>query len=188
MKKSSTFLKDYGFSEEVQKRFSSMGKEAIIKKNQKILEQGRTCEFIAIILSGLFKIYHEHNGKEMSIGLNYAGFITEYSSFITGLPSEVNIMAFTDSKILLLSKNEIETFINYNIETQQFGRKIAEQQMITIQNSLFSQLYDSAEERYTKIIKQRPELFQLFPLKDIANCIGVTPETISRIRKKILLS
>lgn len=188
MNEPNNFLKENGFSKEVQEHFSSMGKEILIKKGDKLLEQGNNCSFIAIIVSGLFRIYHEYDGNESSIGLRYNGFITDYSSFVTSLPAEVNIMAYSDSKLIYFEKNEIEFFFNYNIETLNFGRKIAEQLMVSNQKSLFSLLYDSAEERYKKIIKQHPELFQLFPLKDIANCIGVTPETISRIRKNILYS
>jgi CRP-like cAMP-binding protein len=188
MKESIFFLKNYGFSEEVQKHFSDMGIETIIKKGEKILEQGKTCSFLAIIITGLFKIYHEYDGKESTIGLKYNGFITDYSSFITRIPSEVNIVAFSDCKLIFFEKTEIDFFLSFNQETQEFGRKIAEELMVSNQNILFSLLYDSAEERYNKIIRQHPELFQLFPLKDIANCIGITPETISRIRKNILFS
>lgn len=188
MSNQNLFLKQMGFSEEVQKHFANFGKEHAIKKGQLLLKQGVICNFIGIVIEGLFKIYHELDGKEMSIGLRYEGFITEYSSFITQLPSEVNIVAFSDCKIIYLSKEEIETFFSFNMETQKFGRSIAENQMVMNQNMLFSILYDTAEQRYNKLIKQYPKLFQLFPLKDIANCIGITPETLSRIRTKKLHS
>lgn len=188
MSELNNFLKDNGFSQEIQKRFSEMGTEVNIKKGDKILEQGKVCSFIAIVISGLFKIYHDYDGKESTIGLKYNGFVTDYSSFITETPSEVNILAFSDAKLLYFEKAEIETFFEYSIETERFGRKIAEQLMVSNQTNLFSLMYDTAEERYKNIFKQCPEIFQLFPLKDIGNCIGVTPETISRIRRKIVKS
>lgn len=188
MKEANQFLQDQGFSEEVQTRFSSLGKTLHLKKGEKLLQQGEACTFIAIIVSGLFKIYHEHDGNESSIGLRYQGFLSDYPSFVTQEPAEVSIMAYADAELIYLEKAEIESFFNYNMETQKFGREIAEQLMVSNQKALFSLLYDTAEERYHSIIKQHSELFQLFPLKDIANCIGVTPETISRIRKKILHS
>lgn len=184
MCESNNFLKDNGFSQEIQNRFSEMGTEVNIEKGEKILEQGKVCSFIAIIKSGLFKTYHDYEGKESTIGLKYAGFITDYSSFITKTPSEVNIVAYSNAKLIYFEKEEIETFFEYSIETERFGRKIAEQLMVSNQRNLFSLMYDSAEKRYNNIFKLCPEIFQLFPLKDIGNCIGVTPETISRIRKK----
>ncbi|MBK8806834.1 MAG: Crp/Fnr family transcriptional regulator [Bacteroidales bacterium] len=188
MKEHDDFLREYGFSKEVQEAFSSMGQIIEIKKGEKLLHQGNVCLFVALIVSGRFRIYHDFDGKESTIGLSFDFFITDYSSFVTGKPSEVNIVALVDSKLLLFQKTEIEMFFDFNKETQCFGRKIAEQIMVSNQNALFSLLYDSAEDRYKKLIKQHPHLLQLFSLKDIAECIGVTPETVSRIRKKILYS
>ena len=188
MEEQKDFLSEYGFSIEVQEQFSSIGKEMVIKKGEKLLEQGKVCSFVALIISGRFRIYHEYDGKESTIGLSFENFISDYSSFVAGKPSEVNIKALTECKLLVLEKEEVEVFFDFNKETQLFGRKIAEQIMVSNQDILFSLLYNTAEQRYKKIIAQYPHLLQKFSLKDIAECIGVTPETVSRIRKKILNS
>lgn len=188
MEEQNDFLRHHGFSPLVQQQFAHMGKIMQLQKGDMLLEQGKVCSFVALILSGRMRVYHQCDGKESTIGLGFENFITDYYSFVTRKPSELNILALSQCELRVFEKNEIETFFDYNKETQIFGRKIAEQIMVSNQDALFSLLYDSAEERYLKVISKHPKLLQQFSLKDIAECIGVTPETVSRIRKKILFS
>ena len=107
--------------------------------------------------------------------------VFEYKSFITQQPSQNIIQAVADSEVLSLSVFDFHEMIRLSDAFFRLGR-IFEQ---AIQNQDFQHNRLSPEQKYERLLTTKPELLQHFPLKHIASYLGMTPETLSRIRKKI---
>lgn len=179
-------FKQFGLSPDIQNKFISLGNKLQLKKGDFLLKQGTVCIKIAYIVSGKLKQIHERDGNLITTSFGYEGFITDYYSFLTNKESDFSIIAISDCELLVFGKDQVESFYNYNNQTQLIGRKVAEQLLISTQEGLMSMMFDSVEERYKKYIERYPELFQMYSAKDIAQSLGTTPETLSRIRKKLL--
>lgn len=111
-------------------------------------------------------------------------FVCDYSSFMKGCLSLVNIQAIADCSVYEISRHDLIEYLETNMETQRFGRYVAEN-LYEMVYERFLDLYCSPEIRYKKLIKRCPDLKEAVPLKNIASFLGVTPETISRIRRKL---
>ena len=101
-----------------------------------------------------------------------------------GFISLVNIQAIADCSVYEISRHDLIEYLETNMETQRFGRYVAEN-LYEMVYERFLDLYCSPEIRYKKLIKRCPDLKEAVPLKNIASFLGVTPETISRIRRKL---
>lgn len=99
----------------------------------------------------------------------------------------VNIQASTDCEVYLLSLNRLNQFWETDMNTQRLGRRIAETMFAEIYQRLLGFYCDTPEQRYQALMKRCPDLQGKLSLKEIAHFLGITPETLSRIRKKILL-
>lgn len=104
---------------------------------------------------------------------------------IQNVGASIYIQASTDCTVYLLSFSELNDFWETDMNTQRLGRNLAETMFSEIAQRLYS-FYDTPEQRYIKLIKRCPQLLERLTLKEIASFIGVAPETISRIRKKLL--
>ena len=99
----------------------------------------------------------------------------------------VNIQASTNCEVYLLSLNRLNQFWETDMNTQRLGRRIAETMFAEIYQRLLGFYCDTPEQRYQALMKRCPDLQEKLSLKEIAHFLGITPETLSRIRKKILL-
>ena len=113
-------------------------------------------------------------------------FVCDYPSFIKQATSTVNIQATTECEVYLLSLNRLNQFWETDMDTQRLGRQIAETMFAEIYQRLLGFYCDSPEQRYQSLMKRCPDLQEKLSLKEIAQFLGITPETLSRIRKKQL--
>ncbi|WGH75462.1 Crp/Fnr family transcriptional regulator [Tenacibaculum tangerinum] len=145
------------------------------------------CNRLSLVKSGLLRIYTFSDGKEITQWIstpNY--FVTEISSFFFNQPNRWNIQALTDVKLLTLTKESYtqlcKDFPKWNDIEKQFIAKC----FAMLENRVFSHLSMTAEERYQLFFEQNKVLFNEVPLQYIASILGMTPETLSRIRKRQL--
>jgi len=159
-----------------------------IRKKQYLLQEGDVCKYIAFVEKGGLREYSiDDKGAEHIIQFALEGWtVSDLYSFLTGEPATYNIDALEDSELILISKaaNEellqkvpkYETFTRLNIT----GAYLAMQKRLTCTNSA------SVEERYAAFISLYPDIAQRVPQHMIASYMGLTPETLSRIRRRIL--
>jgi CRP-like cAMP-binding protein len=172
---------------------SAIDKEAIalnfkhttIKRNEFLLKEGKVCDFIAFVNSGVIRHYHLKDGKEITCDVTLKNsFITDFRSFTQSIPSEYNFQILKNAELLIIKKRELlELYNNYkNIET--LGRIMAEQVALRTIDIAMSLSSDKPQERVEKLILQRPDLFQEVPQRYLANLLGISPESLSRIRAR----
>ncbi|HRN57222.1 MAG TPA: Crp/Fnr family transcriptional regulator [Agriterribacter sp.] len=158
-----------------------------IRKNQYLLQEGDVAKYAAFVEKGALRAYSvDEKGAEHIIQFAFEGWtISDMYSFMTGNPATYNIDALEDSELVLIGKSAQEEILKrvpgYEVYTrlQITGAYMAMQQRITSMLSL------SLEERYINLTRLYPNLIQRVPQRMIASYMGLTPETLSRVRRKI---
>lgn len=156
-----------------------------LKRKDFLLEEGKTCDFIAFVNSGVIRHYHIKDGKEITCDITLQNaFITDFKSFIENIPSNYNFEILKDAELFIIKKKELFQLYNKNKNIESFGRIMAEQVALRTIEIAMSLSSDKPEERVRKLLKQRPDLFQEVPQRYLANLLGISPESLSRIRAR----
>jgi len=111
--------------------------------------------------------------------------VADLYSFLTGEGSEYNIEALEESELLLITKPSWDLLLSEVPVLERYFRILIQNNLIATQNRLMRNMTVSAEERYTKLIREFPDISQRVPQHMIASYIGVTRETLSRLRSQI---
>jgi CRP-like cAMP-binding protein len=165
-------------------------KERKVKKRQFILQEGEICKHNTFVLEGCFRMYFvDPNGKEHNLQFAIENWwIGDIGSFHSNTPSKLNVEAIENSIILQANKeDQLKLFTDYPKFNQIF-RVLAENAMIGLQRRVLQNISSTAEERYLDFLKRHPQLFNRISNVQIASYLGVTPEFLSTIRKKITKS
>lgn len=160
-----------------------------IKKKELFITPGKICNEVAFIAKGSFRFYFIKDGVELSSYFCFQNeFISSYRSFLKRVPGGIYIDAMSDAEIICFSYTTwqellLDPRINFKIE--HFGRTIAEYYICCYEERVLSFLSQTPEERYIQLLDTQPELLQLIPQHYLANYLGITPVSLSRIRKRI---
>jgi len=158
-----------------------------IEQGEYFLTQGKICKNIAFIGKGLVRLYYLNDGKEVTTCFCKENTITcSYKSLITNTPSDMSIQAIEPTELIVFSYESLQKLYKKELFWQQVGRLAAENEFINTEchNRFISDL--SATERYQQILENEPDLLQRVPLNYLASYLQVAPETLSRIRRKII--
>ena len=156
-------------------------------KGELFAEEGRTAKYLGYIKTGSLKyVVYAPDGTEKVVGLEFAGeFVADFPFSLYGKKSRVSIVAVTPCEIYCISAREIGTLMKSDAELY---RVIAESSIAlfdTTYNRYIDLYVKSPQERYNDLISKYPDLFSLFPLKDIASFLNVTQTHLSRLRKNL---
>lgn len=158
-----------------------------IKKGDYLLKQGRQCNQLSFIQSGLLRIYTTIEEKEITQWISTTGyFVTDLASFIFNTPARWNIQALTDCKLYTIEKEDYNDLGKVVSEWHHLEKLFIAKCFIILEERVNSHLFMTAEERYQKLFELQPDLFNNVPLQYLASMLGMTPETMSRLRKKQL--
>jgi len=157
-----------------------------VSKKTLLLQAGQVCESVSFVNKGLFRAYKLVHGKEVTHYFPVEGFFaTDYSSFINRVASPDTIEALEDSEVLLLKHEAIHHgYEKYHV-WERFGRLMAEFLYIKLEKTIQSFQLMTPEERYLKLMEEEPSLFERAPQQYLASFLGIAPESLSRIRKRI---
>ena len=174
-------------SEEELSAFEEIIISKTLEKKELFSENGKVCNKLLFFNTGYFRFYYtDSNGNEITSDFYFApSFITSYTSFITGMPSFVNVQAMTDMEIFEFSKNDLFGLYNKYQGIERLGRMMAESVVMNSEKHLFLLLNQTAEMRYRNLLERNPHYVNSIPLQYIASYLGITQETLSRIRKSV---
>lgn len=158
-----------------------------IRKHQFLLQEGEVCRSIAFVNSGCLRVYTiDHKGAEHIIQFAIEDWwVSDLHSYLSGKPATYNIDALQNSEVLLLDKNSREELLKTVPKMERFFRLLQEANYIATHKRISDSLSTSADERYLEFIKTYPELFEKVPQNQIASYLGITPQSLSRIRKEL---
>lgn len=168
--------------------FNSKLQRRVIKKKAIFLKLNDIENHISFIESGVVRLYipKEDPEKEITFGFSFKNqFISAYDSFLTQKPSKYQLQALTETTILSITYADLQEVYKKTQIGNLIGRLTAERLFLIKSKREQNLLNLSAEERYLKLFKERPELLQVIPLKYISSYIGITAQALSRIRKRI---
>jgi len=177
-------IKGFGnFSEEDMAEIISRLKVIPVERGTALIKEGQVCREFYFINKGCLRQYAVlDNGSEAILNL----FVEEdwafdYKSFMAQQPTETIVEAVEDSEVFMLSGWHFHELVKISDGFFRIGR-IFEQ---ALQNQDYQNNRLSPEEKYALLLASKPQLIQKFPLKYIASYLGITPETLSRVRRKI---
>ena len=168
--------------------FTSKLQPRVIQKKTVFLELNMIENHISFIESGVVRLFipKENPEKEITFGFSFENqFISAYDSFLTQTPSAYELQALTETRLLSISYDDLQSVYNNTQIGNLIGRLTAERLFLLKSKREQNLLNLTAEERYLKLFKERPELLKVIPLKYISSYIGVTAQALSRIRKRL---
>lgn len=181
-----SFLSQYiALPPEVLQEISDLFKEKRVGKNEYLLKEGQVCRDFVFVQSGCLRMYYTAKETEISVwfAFPYSSAI-EIASYISERPSEYSIQAIEDSTVLFLPKSSLDRLYGKYPEAQEMMRKFWEDVVLHLIPRFTALQKDSAEKRYLDLMSNTDYLEKI-PQKYLASFIGVTPTSLSRIRRNI---
>lgn len=166
--------------------FSSKLQPMHLAKKSTLLEVGKVENYLSFITEGIVRFYIPDPEKDLTFGFVFEKeFVTGYDSFISRNASVYCIEALTELSIWRISYEDLQEVYKKTECGNLIGRRMAEAMFLIKSKRELSLLGKSAEERYLDLFEERPKLIEFIPLKYIASYIGISPQALSRIRKRI---
>ena len=160
--------------------------ERLLKKKELLLEEGEVCDTMTFVAEGCIRQFHLKEGDERTCDLSFAGpWLTDLKSFNQGTPCVMNHQALETTRISSIRKADLLALYAACPKFETYGRFMTEHVLERASALAMSLGSDSPEERYLKLLNTRPELFQRVPQKYIANLLGISPESLSRLRGRL---
>ena len=166
--------------------FSSRLKKSNFSKKTTLLKAGQVENHLSFIEKGTVRLYIPKEENDITFGFKFENqFISAYDSFITQSKSLYQLETLTPTILWRLTFSDLEDIYNNTAVGNIIGRKVAENLFMMKSKREQSLLNDTAEERYLKLFSEQPRFIKEIPLKYLASYIGITPQALSRIRKRI---
>ncbi|ETZ23143.1 Crp/Fnr family transcriptional regulator [Pedobacter sp. V48] len=162
-------------------------RERKLKKGEHLLEAGNVCRNIIFIEKGLVRYYNNKDGEEQTGYFNKEGeFVCDYPSFLPQKPSLTNIQALEETTVHTISHANMQLFYQQVEHGERFGRLAIEYVFVNVINQITSLYNDPAELRYQQFLSRFQDIGQRIPQYYIASYIGIKPQSLSRIRKRMV--
>ena len=160
-----------------------------LRKRQFLVQADEECKYLAFVDRGILRSYTvDSKGIEHVVQFAFEGWwISDLYGFFTGEPSTYNIDVIENSEVLILTHTNMEKMFVEVPKLERFFRILIQNSYIALQRRMAGTLTLSAEERYMKLLDQSPDIATKIPQHMVASYLGVTPETLSRIRKNVLI-
>lgn len=158
-----------------------------LRKRQYLLNAGDVCQYITFVEKGLLRSFSvDEGGHEHVMQFAMEGWwISDMASFLSGDQALHNIEAVEDSELLLLTKQAMDEMIDNIPSMERYFRLLMQNSIIALQRRIRVVQTYSAEEVYLKLMEVQPEIISRAPQQHVASYLGITPETLSRIRKQV---
>lgn len=156
-------------------------------KGEQLIKEGEVSHHFAFVGKGMIRQYYFKNGKDVTEHFSYEGCIMMcIESLFKQIPSRLIAEALEPSIVYLLPIEKFHLLMDMSKEINVFYQRILEYSLITSQEKADSWRFETAKERYNRLLKTHPEVIKRAPLSHIASYLLMTPETLSRVRSGVL--
>lgn len=157
-----------------------------VKKDEFIFSYGEVCKVVGFINKGLFRVFFLKDGKEVNfIFQDEHCFIGDYQSFFYQSSTPFYFQALEDTELLVINSECSKHIFSHHPKGEKLRRMIAERNFFLFRNRLLSLYLDSPENRYLDLIQNHKSLFIRIPQYHLASYLGIQPESLSRLRKRL---
>lgn len=158
-----------------------------VKKGGYLLEQGQVCKQVFFLTKGLFRMYYiDPEGNEINYRFAVENnFMVDFQSFLTQKPSRYYWQAMRDADVLGFGYEDIQRVYQLSPRWDRFGRLMAEKVYQQVNEPIEMMQFLTPEQRYQYLLDTQPHLFDQISLFHLSSYLGITPESLSRIRKRL---
>ncbi|MEO3403983.1 Crp/Fnr family transcriptional regulator [Mucilaginibacter sp. CAU 1740] len=158
-----------------------------LKAGEYFLEEGQLCRYVGFIEEGLVRYYMNDDGNQKTLYFNKEGeFVSNYQSFLPRVPSNTSIQAIEDTVLQVINYADMQRMYSDVKEGERLGRLGIEHVFLNSIQQLKSFYKDSPADRYQEFLRCYPDLAQRIPQYYIASYVGIKPQSLSRIRKRLV--
>lgn len=177
----------FGIQPQLLPQTATFFKENALLKNEYFCRQGRNCNTLSFIRSGALRVFAYQDGKEVTQWIAAEGeLITDLSSIMFGTTARWEIQALSDCELYSIERNDLNRLGDFIPNWATLEKTFISKCFLMLEDRVFSFLSMTAEERYQQFLVKRMHLFNEVPHQYIASMLGMTPETLSRLRNKNL--
>jgi CRP-like cAMP-binding protein len=158
-----------------------------LRKGEYLSRAGEVCHYVSFINRGSLRVFMHVNDQEVSKHFFFEHeYASDYTSFLTRTPGLLNIKALDDVELMELNYEKVQMLYESFPVWQKYGRLIAEKLYIQVASRTQELLLRTPEEMYIRLIEQQSPIISRIPQHYIASYLGIKPESLSRIRKRIM--
>ena len=162
-------------------------REEQLSKNDFIVKQGQFCKKLCFLKQGYLRFYSYSDRKEVTHWIFGKGqLVTDIASFYLDEPAKWHIQALSNTTVQIIDQKDYDQMRRIIPDWDDFEKRLLVRLMSAMENRVYALLSMSAEERFQYLFDSDPELFNELPLQYLSSMLGMTPETLSRIRRKLI--
>ena len=168
--------------------FTSLLETKELKKKELLVKEGQIVHHTYFVIKGMLRTYYtDHNGIEHNVQFSaedwWAG---DMHSYLTQKPARYNVVPMEDSVLLSLEKQAEQELYQKVPKFERFFRHLLQNAFVALQERILSNMSETAEERYLNFRKKYPAMDARIPQNQIASFLGITPESLSRVRRQLM--
>ncbi len=179
----------FGIPQAEMAEITSFFKLTTLEKGKFFLKSGQICDKLSFHKSGFIRVYKQVGDKEITQWISSQGFfVTDLRGIHFNRPAMFNIQALSDCELYTINREDYRSLGNYIPKWHELEKLFLANCFTYLEERIFNLLSMDAEERYTTLFEKNPELFNQVPLQYLASMMNMTPETLSRLRRKLILN
>lgn len=175
----------YPLSEAAQEALYHCFEKKVLPKNELLLHEGQVCRHLYFLEKGALRGFYNLEGKEITHWFGFENdFVTSFHSFITQKAAVENIQLLESCTLWSISKETLTALFNEHHEIERLVRIAYEKYYIRLEERFVNAQFKTAAERYENLLQDTPHILERMPLGCIASYLGISQETLSRIRSR----
>lgn len=179
-------MEQHGLSASQASSFQALFHPIQLAKRARFIRAGEVCDQVGYLEKGILKCVYVSGEQEVVDEFVFPEtLVTCYRSFLSSAPSRKAIVAMSDCSLLVAQKKDIEDFAQWHPFVESLSRRITEMHYLSLHDKLEQFRLEDATSRYLKLLQGAPQLVLELPQYELASYLNVSPETLSRIRRRL---
>jgi CRP-like cAMP-binding protein len=176
----------HSISAEAQSALEECFEQVILSQGEYLLTEGKICRHLYFLESGAVRGFYNLEGKEITYWFGFENdFVASFHSFTTAQPAVDNIQLLEGSILWSIKKDSLTKLLNQYHDIERLVRIAYEKYYIRLEERFVNSQFKTATERYENLLQENPHILERVPLTHVATYLGISQETLSRIRSRL---